>query len=276
MLKKIFLFLLLLILPKINYAQQINEFGGRVGFYLNEFNIHNTAGFSTESNGDLVALFIHLYGRSYLANSKRLSVFYGAGVSRDLLYFTPNISFQEINELKDLKSKDLWVSEVYSWSYKLNIPIGISYQLTRQINLLPPLIVIPGIRINAGLENYFTVKRIRTDNLVLEDYDDQKKMGYYYFDTEVNNRVSEFYKRGLRSTMVVPYLGLEFVQNGRQITYSAGFNVSSVFNSPISARTYNKIYTMAYVSLSHNVNWDLSKNRKDKNIPVKQSEPFYF
>lgn len=244
-----FVIIVFLLIQTVGFGQNLNEIGGRLGFGISNYNIKEKIGLSKQTKASEVSLNFLLFNRNTFKKNDKFAWSYGLGVVREYLDFEPMIKFKEIPALKDFNLDTLLISEVANWEWQFSIPIDLSFKLFEQTDVIPNFFVIPGMRINVGIENRFTFNRINTDNFVLSYYDNYLNEGYEYYEETVNKQVSKYYSDNIPRYKLLMNAGIEFFSESDIFTAIGGLKFNYYLTSPINC-SINKQFSMsAYIGI---------------------------
>lgn len=246
------LIFILMLYPILGLAQIADEVNMNLGFYGNSYEIKNKIGFSKTTNAEEISLFVNVNAREHLNELVSYSI--GLGISRDYLTFDPFININEINnnELSDYKT--LTVAKVANWDWQLQVPISVSFELIDQTDNSSVPIVIPGIRITAGLINKVTINRINTDNIIISEYDEIKGYGYEYYEESLNNEISNYYSGQIGNYRLMMNLGLEFFSKTNTIGFIGGWKYNRLIISPFNTDIKNNFSMIGYLGIYYEIN----------------------
>jgi len=232
-------------------AQPFDEVNMNLGFYGNSYEIKNKIGFSKTTNAEEISLFINVNAIEHL--NEQVSYSIGLGVSRDYLSFNPFIKVDEmnINELSDFKT--LNIAKVANWEWQFQIPISVSFELIDQNDNPSVPIVIPGIRIAAGLINKVTFNRINTDNVTISGFDEEKGYGYEYYDENLNNVISNYYSEQIEHYRLMMNLGIEFFSKTNSIGFLGGWKYNRLIISPFNTDIKNDFSMIGYIGIYYEI-----------------------
>lgn len=233
-------------------GQLINEVNSNLGFSVNAYATKKEQGFSTTANVEEFALFVNVLGKKNF--SKRVSFDYGFGFNREYLGLNPLIKVSDIIGLEGQDLDALMIAEVANWDWQFLFPLGISYKLFDQINILPPLIILPGMKLNAGIQNRVTFNRINTDNIIISNYDEMLVSGYEYYNKVLNKHVSDYYSDMFKYYKLTMYLGLEFLYKYGAAGLLGGIKFNGYVLSPLNCKIKNKGSLTGYIGLYYELN----------------------
>jgi len=250
--KGLLITLALVFVPLFTYGQLVNELNFNLGFTVNTYDIKNTQGFSNATHIEEISLFISTLGKKNF--SKKLSFDYGFGINREYLGFNPFIKISDINSLETQNLDTLTIAEVGNWDWQFLLPLGISYKLFEQKDIFAPLIILPGMRLNAGIQNRITFNRINTDIVIIRNFDGE--YGYYlvHDDESLNNHVSDYYSDKIKRYKLMMYFGLEFFYKYGAIGFLGGVKYNRYILSPIDFEIKNKGSMTGYIGLYYEFN----------------------
>jgi len=238
--------------PVLGFGQIIDDIGLSFGSYLNMYDIEDKKGFSNATNSEEVSLFVDVSGKKYV--NDRVAYDVGLGVSREYLGFNPFINLTEVNSYKSSNFDTLTIAEVGNWDWQLRFRIGVSLDLFDQIDVLPPFITIPGMRLTAGLTNKITFNRINTDNIIIGSYDAVNRSGYEYYNESLNNSVSDYYSEHISYYKLMMNLGVEFFQIIGTMETLFGIKYTRHLISPVASDIKNKFAATIYIGLYYKIN----------------------
>ncbi len=241
---------ILMLCPVFGFGQIVNEVNMNLGFNGNSYKIIDKTGFSNTTYSSDLSLFIEVNARKYL--NKQFSYSVGIGLCKEFLGFDPFINIGEINRNELSNFGKLTVAEVANWDWQLQIPISISFELFGQSDNLP--IILPGMRLTAGLINKITFNRINTDNIILSEFDELKGYGYEYYDENLNNFISNYYSEQIKHYRLMMNLGIEFFSKVNTIGFLGGMKYNRHLTSPINSEIKNNFSMIGYIGIYYEIN----------------------
>lgn len=250
--KKISIVFILSIYSIFASGQVINEVLLDMGFNVNTYEIKSKSGFSNNSDAEEISVFINLLGRKKI--SEKISCDSGFGISREILGFNPLIKVSEVKGLENSGLDTLTIAKIGNWDWQFQLPLSFSYKLYDQINVLPPLIIIPGVRITTGITNRITFDRINTDNIIINNYYETNGNSFEYFDENLNRKISDYYSKKIKSYNLMMDLGLEFFYKMKMAGFLGGIKYNRFLLSPLDCFIKNKFSMTGYIGICYEIN----------------------
>lgn len=233
---KYIFYLVVFFLPVSCMAQLFDQIEGTVGLSVQDYTITEKPGFIKQADGSDGPLHISVSGRKFISSNPKFSYRYGIGFAREYLGFFPLMKVSDINGFSKSGYDTLTVAEVSNRDWQFMVPVDISYELFKQTDIYPPLIVLPGMRLRAGIENRFTFKRINTDVIIVKNYIEQEEYAYTVDDKDLNESLSSFYSDNITRYRLMADAGIEFFYYYGKIGGVAGAQYKMHLLSPVKSK----------------------------------------
>jgi hypothetical protein len=205
-----------------------------------DFKIKETPNYSMSSLASSHSIYFTLTKETPLKSPGFISFKYGIGVSKQLTDIYPNIHLNKISNFKDFPYDSIRVHEVAAWDYRINVPLIAQITLLKPIEILPPFIVIPGVKFKIGILNEMTVNRIKVDNLLYAYKTESGNLVQEHYEETLNKKVSDYYSPMFGNYDMVGLIGLDFFDDYFD-HYRVG--VSGTYCSYLISPINNKIKT---------------------------------
>lgn len=196
-------------------------------------------------------MFININARENL--NELVSYSLGLGISKDYLTFDLYININEINYNEFSDYEILTVAKVSNWDWQLQVPISVSFKLIDQTDNHSVPIVIPGIRIVAGLINKITFNRINTDNITISGFHEEKGYRYEYYDENLNKIISNYYSEQIDHYRLMMNLGIEFFSKTNSIGFLGGWKYNRLLISPLNTEFKNNFSMIGYIGIYYEI-----------------------
>lgn len=249
---KIKIIWLLIFCPIFGFGQLINEVNMDFGFNVNTYDIKNKVGFSNTISSEEISMFINVNARKYV--TERFSYSVGIGINKEYIDFNPLINVGETNRNEISNFDTLTIAEVGNWDWQFQLPITISLELFDQIDIFPPIFIVPGMRLTTGLTNRITFNRINTDNIIISNFNEEMGYGYEYYDEKLNNDISKYYSEQIKHYRLMMNVGIEFFFEYNTIGFLGGVRYNRYILSPIDGAIKNKFSMIGYIGIYYEIN----------------------
>ncbi|MCU7693209.1 hypothetical protein ACFSPU_08885 [Haoranjiania flava] len=243
--------LAVLLLPLSCLAQLFDQIEGAVGLSVQSYTISEKTGFIKRAEGRDGAFHISILGRRFISSNPKFSYRYGIGFAREQLAFFPLMKVSDINGFASPGYDTLTVAEVGNWDWQFIAPADISYELFKQTDIYPPLIVLPGMRLRAGIENRFSFHRINTDVVIVKNYDEEKDYAYTIDNKDLRERLGSFYSDNITRYRLMADAGAEFFFYYVKIGAVAGAQYKMHLLSPVNSKIRRPSSFGAYIGISY-------------------------
>ena len=194
-------------------SQTHNSINLEFGSVLIDFKIKETANYSMSSGARSVSLYSTLTKETQLKSHNFISFKYGIGVSKQITDIYPNLHLNKISNFKDFPYDSIRVSEVAAWDFRINVPLIAQITLYKPIPILPPFMVIPGLKFKIGILNEMTVKRLNVDNLLLAYKTESGNLVQEHYEEALNKKVSDYYSPMFGNYDMIGLIGFEFFED---------------------------------------------------------------
>lgn len=233
--KLIFILLILLNMPAIGQFNQ--KIGFDFGIEINQLKVNKTSNFSNSTSAYSASLFPILSGENSFNKLDFLSIKYGLGFSKQILWINPNIKINNIESFKNFPNDSVIINEVGVWDYKFIIPITAQFTIFKPIPIIEPFFVIPGLKVDLGFVNKITTKRINVDNRLISYIDSNEYYTKEFYDINWNKSVSNYYSKYFNKFDLLGFIGIELYQGYTdRLEISGSFRFNRYLISPIDNR----------------------------------------
>lgn len=247
--KSLLLTLILLINSVLVLGQLLDDLSLNVGYNLNTYEVFRKPEFSNNSIAEDQSRFLNIYGIKRI--NKRFSYDFGIGINNEKTILNPSVKVGEISRFANQNFDTLIVSEVKNWDLQLQLPLNISFKLYDQIDVLPPLLIFPGMRVVAGLNNRITIDRLNTDNKI--QIKNERGYGEEYYNDKLNKDISNYYSENIRYYKLLLNLGFEMFYDFQDVGFLAGVKYSSYLLSPLNSKITNDFSITAYMGFYYKI-----------------------
>lgn len=205
--------IILLIFVQHIASQTNNAINLEVGAMGIDFKIKETPNFSTSSWASSQSIYSTLTMETQLKSPDFISFKYGIGISKQMTDIYPNIHLNKIYNFRDFPYDSIRVHDVAAWDFRINVPLIAQITFLRPIQILPPFMIIPGIKFKIGIINEMTVNRIDVDNLLLAYKTESGNLVQEHYEETLNKQVSAYYSPMFGKYDMVGLIGLDFFED---------------------------------------------------------------